>query len=80
MTSQSLTQAKSSAVLLPLIVLPSNSVTAAQLADYGIAQVSSSQPIAEFAGQLWINPTDRTAYVWVGQVSPAAGLLPAAEQ
>jgi hypothetical protein len=53
--------------------LASNSVTAAQLADYGIAQVSSSQPVPEFAGQLWINPTDRTAYVWVGQVSPAQG-------
>jgi hypothetical protein len=53
--------------------LAANSVTAEQLADYGIAQVSSSQPIPEFAGQLWINPTDRTAYVWVGQVSPAQG-------
>lgn len=53
--------------------LAANSVTAAQLADYGIAQVSSSQPVPEFAGQLWINPTDRTAYVWVGQVSPAQG-------
>ena len=50
-----------------------NSVTAQQLADYGIAQVSSTQPVPEFAGQLWINPTDRTAYVWVGQVSPAQG-------
>ena len=50
--------------------LAANSVTAAQLADYGIAQISSSQPVAEFAGQLWINPTDRTAYVWVGQVAP----------
>lgn len=53
--------------------LAPNSVTADQLADYGIAQVSSTQPIPEFAGQLWINPTDRTAYVWVGQVSPAQG-------
>jgi hypothetical protein len=53
--------------------LAANSVTAEQLADYGIAQVSSTQPIPEFAGQLWINPTDRTAYVWVGQVSPAQG-------
>jgi hypothetical protein len=53
--------------------LAANSVTAEQLADYGIAQVSSSQPVPEFAGQLWINPTDRTAYVWVGQVSPAQG-------
>lgn len=53
--------------------LAPNSVTASQLADYGIAQVSSSQPVPEFAGQLWINPTDRTAYVWVGQVAPAQG-------
>lgn len=53
--------------------LASNSVTADQLADYGIAQISSSQPTPEFAGQLWINPTDRTAYVWVGQVNPAQG-------
>jgi hypothetical protein len=53
--------------------LAPGSVTAEQLADYGIAQVSSSQPVPEFAGQLWINPTDRTAYVWVGQVSPAQG-------
>jgi hypothetical protein len=53
--------------------LAANSVTAEQLADYGIAQVSSSQPVPEFAGQLWINPTDRTAYVWVGQVSPPQG-------
>jgi len=53
--------------------LAENSVTASQLADYGIAQIGSSQPIPEFAGQLWVNPTDRTAYVWVGQVSPAQG-------
>jgi hypothetical protein len=53
--------------------LAPNSVTADQLADYGIAQVSSTQPVPEFAGQLWINPTDRTAYVWVGQVAPAQG-------
>jgi hypothetical protein len=53
--------------------LASNSVTADQLADYGIAQIGSTQPIPEFAGQLWVNPTDRTAYVWVGQVAPAQG-------
>lgn len=57
----------------PTARLAPNSVTADQLADYGIAQVSSTQPVPEFAGQLWINPTDRTAYVWVGQVAPAQG-------
>jgi hypothetical protein len=51
--------------------LAANSVTATQLADYGIAQVSESAPTPEFAGQWWINPSDRSAYIWVGTVSPA---------
>ena len=50
--------------------LANNSVTAAQLADYGIAQVSETAPTPEFAGQWWINPSDRSAYIWVGTVSP----------
>jgi hypothetical protein len=50
--------------------LATNSVTAAQLADYGIAQVSEVAPTPEFAGQWWINPSDRSAYIWVGAVSP----------
>lgn len=54
----------SSAFLAP------NSVTADQLADYGIAQVSETAPTPEFAGQWWINPSDRSAYIWVGTVSP----------
>lgn len=50
--------------------LADNSVTAQQLADYGIAQVSETQPTPEFAGQWWINPSDRSAYIWVGTVTP----------
>lgn len=50
--------------------LADNSVGAAQLADYGIAQVSETAPVPEFAGQWWINPSDRSAYIWVGTVSP----------
>lgn len=50
--------------------LAPNSVTAEQLADYGIAQVSESQPVPEFAGQWWINPSDRSAYIWIGTVTP----------
>jgi hypothetical protein len=51
--------------------LAPNSVTASQLADYGIAQVSESAPTPEFAGQWWINPNDRSAYIWVGAVAPS---------
>ena len=51
--------------------LAPNSVTAEQLADYGIAQVSETAPTPEFAGQWWINPSDRSAYIWVGTVSPS---------
>jgi hypothetical protein len=50
--------------------LAANSVTATQLADYGIAQVSESAPTPEFAGQWWVNPSDRSAYIWIGTVSP----------
>ena len=50
--------------------LAANSVGATQLADYGIAQVSETAPTPEFAGQWWINPSDRSAYIWVGTVSP----------
>jgi len=50
--------------------LAPNSVSATQLADYGIAQVSESAPVPEFAGQWWINPSDRSAYIWIGTVSP----------
>lgn len=51
--------------------LSDNSVTAAQLADYGIAQISETAPTPEFAGQWWINPNDRSAYIWVGEVTPS---------
>lgn len=51
--------------------LAENSVGASQLADNGIAQVSETQPVPEFAGQWWINPSDRAAYIWVGTVSPS---------
>lgn len=45
-----------------------NSVTAEQLADNGIAQVSETAPNPQFAGQWWVNPSDRSTYIWVGQV------------
>jgi hypothetical protein len=51
--------------------LAPNSVSATQLADYGIAQVSETAPTPEFAGQWWINPSDRSAYIWIGIVTPA---------
>lgn len=54
----------SSAFLAP------NSVTAEQLADNGIALVSESAPDPQFAGQWWINPSDRSTYIWVGSVGP----------
>ena len=50
--------------------LAENSVSATQLADYGIAQVSETAPVPEFAGQWWVNPSDRSAYIWIGTVNP----------
>ena len=48
--------------------LATNSVTAKQLADYGIAQVSQTRPKPEFGGQWWCNPIDRSAFIWIGTV------------
>jgi hypothetical protein len=47
-----------------------NSITASQLDDNSIAQISESAPVPEFSGQWWVNPNDRAAYIWVGTVSP----------
>lgn len=60
---------------LPSERLGTNSVTAEQLADYGIAQVSQTRPKPQFAGQWWINPTDRSAYVWIGTVENTPGTV-----
>jgi hypothetical protein len=48
--------------------LAENSVTALQLADDGIAQIGESAPDPQFAGQWWVNPSDRSTYIWVGSV------------
>lgn len=50
--------------------LAPNSVTAEQLADNGIALVSETAPNPQFAGQWWVNPSDRSTYIWVGSVGP----------
>jgi hypothetical protein len=50
--------------------LAANSVTADQLADNGIAQVSETAPNPQFSGQWWVNPNDRSTYIWVGNVGP----------
>ncbi len=49
--------------------LAENSVTAEQLADNGIAQVSQTAPVPQFSGQWWVNPSDRSTYIWVGSVA-----------
>jgi len=53
----------------PALIAP-NSITASQLDDNSIAQISESAPVPEFSGQWWVNPNDRAAYIWVGTVSP----------
>jgi hypothetical protein len=45
-----------------------NSVKAEHLCDYSIAHILQQRPKPEFAGQWWINPIDRSAYIWVGTV------------
>jgi len=48
--------------------LAQNSVKAEHLCDYSIAHILQQRPKAEFAGQLWINPIDRSVFTWLGTV------------
>lgn len=50
-------------------LIADSSISAQQLADFGIAKIGVVRPAtADFSGQWWVNPTDRAAAVWVGEV------------
>lgn len=55
-------------------MLANDSVTAAKLADYSTAQISSSLPTPDFIGQLHLNPLERTVYMWDGNVWQPVGI------
>ena len=55
-------------------LLADNGVTAAKMADYATAQIGSSLPTADFIGQFFLNPLERTVYMWDGNVWQPVGI------
>lgn len=49
-------------------------ITGPKLANYSTAQISSAAPAAEFIGQLFFNPLERTLFMWDGNVYQPIGV------
>lgn len=55
-------------------MLAGKSVTAPKLADYSTAQIGSTLPTAQFIGQFFLNPLEKTVYMWDGNVWQPVGI------
>jgi hypothetical protein len=55
-------------------LLADDAVTAAKVADYATAQIGSTFPLADFIGQFFLNPLERTVYMWDGNVWQPVGI------
>ena len=51
-----------------------DAITSAKLSDYSTASISESLPVADFIGQLHLNPLDRAFYMWDGNVYVPIGI------
>lgn len=45
-----------------------NSISGYHLCDYSISWITQTRPKPEFAGQVWVNPVDRSTHIWLGTV------------
>jgi hypothetical protein len=55
-------------------LIADDGITAAKLADYATAQIGSTLPTADFIGQFFLNPLERTVYMWDGNVWQPVGI------
>jgi hypothetical protein len=51
-----------------------SAITSAKLADYSTAAIANSAPPADYIGQLFFNPLDRTLFMWDGNVYQPIGV------
>ena len=51
-----------------------DAITAAKLSDYSTASISESLPVADFIGQIHLNPLDRAFFMWDGNVYVPIGI------
>jgi hypothetical protein len=45
-----------------------NAISGYHLCDYSISWITQTRPKPEFAGQVWVNPIDRSTHIWLGTV------------
>jgi len=55
-------------------MLANHSVTGPKLADYATAQIGEALPTADFIGQIFFNPLDKSFYLWDGNVWQPIGV------
>jgi len=55
-------------------LIANDGITATKLADYSTAQIGSTLPTADFIGQFFLNPLERTVYMWDGNVWQPVGI------
>jgi hypothetical protein len=51
-----------------------NSVTGLKLADYSTAKIGETLPVADYTGQIFYNPLDKSFFLWDGNVWQAIGV------
>jgi hypothetical protein len=55
-------------------LIADDAITADKLADYSTASISESLPVADFIGQIHLNPLDRAFFMWDGNVYVPIGI------
>ena len=54
--------------------IAASAITGPKLADYSSAKIANSAPAAEYIGQLFFNPLERTLFMWDGNVYQPIGV------
>jgi predicted aconitase with swiveling domain len=70
----SLAASKITSGTFPADRIGDNAVTGAKLADYSTAAISNAAPTADYIGQLFFNPLERTLFMWDGNVYQPIGV------
>jgi hypothetical protein len=55
-------------------LIADDAITADKLSDYSTASISESLPVADFIGQIHLNPLDRAFFMWDGNVYVPIGI------
>jgi len=66
--------AKLTSGTLPAARIGAASIEGTQLANYSTAKIANAAPVAEYIGQLFFNPLDRTLFMWDGNVFQPIGV------